>query len=54
MNSSAIFPALLQATLSEKEQQEFPGGPVVQNLPANAGDPGSTPGLGKSHMPWGN
>ena len=26
----------------------FPGGLVVKNLPANAGDAGSTPGLGRS------
>ena len=25
---------------------------MVENLPANAGDPGSSPGLGRSHMPW--
>ena len=30
----------------------FPGGAVVENLPANAGDTGSSPGLGRSHMPW--
>ena len=29
----------------------FPGGAVVKNLPANAGDTGSSPGLGGSHMP---
>ena len=29
----------------------FPGGTVVDNLPANAGDTGSSPGLGRSHMP---
>ena len=29
----------------------FPGGTVVENLPANAGDTGSGPGLGRSHMP---
>ena len=29
----------------------FPGGPVVNNLPANAGDTGLIPGLGKYHMP---
>ena len=29
----------------------FPGGAVVENLPANAGDKGSSPGLGGSHMP---
>ena len=31
----------------------FPGGPVVKNLPANAGDTGSVPGLGRSYMPYG-
>ena len=31
--------------------QGFPGGAVVQNLPANAGDTGSCPGLGRFHMP---
>ena len=30
----------------------FPGGAVVESLPANAGDTGSSPGLGRSHMPW--
>ena len=30
----------------------FPGGAVVENLPANAGDSGSSPGLGGSHMLW--
>ena len=29
----------------------FPGGAVVENLPANAGDTGSSPGLERSHMP---
>ena len=29
----------------------FPGGAVVENLPADAGDMGSSPGLGRSHMP---
>ena len=28
----------------------FRGGAVVENLPANAGDTGSSPGLGRSHM----
>ena len=32
----------------------FPDGAVVENLPANAGDTGSSPGLGGSHMPWSN
>ena len=37
-----------------KSAQGFPGGPVVENLPANAGDTGSSPGLGRSHMPRSN
>ena len=28
----------------------FPGGSVVKNLPANAGDAGSIPGLGRSSV----
>ena len=30
------------------------GGAVVENLPTNAGDTGSSPGLGRSHMPRSN
>ena len=30
---------------------DFPGDPVVKNLPANAGDTDLIPGLGRSHMP---
>ena len=33
---------------------DFPGGTVVENLPANAGDTGSSPGPGRSHMPRSN
>ena len=32
----------------------FPSGTVVKNPPANAGDKGSSPGLGRSHMPRSN
>ena len=32
----------------------FPGGAVVESPPANAGDTGSSPGLGRSHVPWSN
>ena len=28
----------------------FPGGAVVENLPADAGDTGLNPGLGRSYM----
>ena len=37
-----------------KKEWGFPGGAVVENLPANAGDTGSSPGLGRSHMPRSN
>ena len=33
---------------------DFPGGAVVKNPPANAGDTGSSPGPGRSHMPMSN
>ena len=33
---------------------DFPGGPVVENLSANAGCTGSTPASGRVHMLQGN
>ena len=33
---------------------DFPGGAVVKNPPANAGDTVLSPGPGSSHMPWVN
>ena len=44
----------LRKQFLKKENKGFPGGAVVENLPANAGDTGSSPGLGRSHMPWSN
>ena len=40
--------------LKKKKKQDFPGGPVVENPSANAGDTGSIPGPGRFHMPLGN
>ena len=40
--------------LFKKEGRGFAGGAVVENLPANAGATGSSPGLGRSHMPRSN
>ena len=34
--------------------KDFPGGSVVKNQPANAGDTGLIPGPEESHMPWSN
>ena len=31
---------------------DFPDGPVVKNLPANAADTVSIPPVGRFHMPW--
>ena len=39
---------------SKRRYGGFPGGAVLENLPANAGDTGSSPGLGRSHMPRSN
>ena len=34
--------------------RDFPGGAVVKNPPANAGDMGSSPAPGRPHMPRSN
>ena len=36
--------------LKKLPSRDFPGGAVVKNPPANAGDTGSSPGPGSSHM----
>ena len=33
------------------DKEGFPGGAVVESLPANARDTGLSPGLGRSHVP---
>ena len=37
-----------------KKIQEHPRGLMVKNLPANVGDTGSIPGLGRFHIAVGN
>ena len=37
----------------DTRQQDFPGGPVVKNTPARAGDTDLIPGPGRLHMLWG-
>ena len=39
---------------NKKAPQGFPGGTVVKNPPANAGDTGSSPGPGRPHVPRSN
>ena len=41
----------LPTNTSEIHLLGFPDGAVVENLPVNAGDTGSSPALGRSHMP---
>ena len=36
----------VSGTKEIQETEDFPGGPVVKNLPSNAGDLGSIPGQG--------
>ena len=40
-----------QRNANQNYSEGFPGGAVVASLPANAGDTGLSPGLGRSHMP---
>ena len=40
--------------IKNPKQEGFPGGSVVKNPPANAGDTGLIPGPGRSHMPRSN
>ena len=50
------FKELIVGAGKSKNSQDrgFPYGAVVKNPPANAGDMGSSPGPGRSHMPQSN
>ena len=43
--------SFIQKLACFKRSLDFPGGPVVKNPLANAGDTGSIPGLERFHMP---
>ena len=45
-----IIPSGFYFFILKGSDRVFPGGPVLKNLPANAGDTGLIPGLGKSHI----
>ena len=45
-----VLKVLAKAIKQEKEIRDFPGGTVVKNPSANAGDTGSNPAPGRSHM----
>ena len=42
---------MIAIVIIKRKFRGFPGGAVVESLPAKAGDTGSSPGLGGSHMP---
>ena len=44
----------MQGRNKDVDLEGFPGGAVVKNPPANAGDRGSSPGPGRSHVPRSN
>ena len=48
-----ILPSLVLTYdgIKKESSRGFPGGAVVENLPTYAGDTGSSPGPGRSHMP---
>ena len=47
--------SLIQTEIfKELKFKGFPGGSVVKNPPANAGDTGSIPVQARSHLPWSN
>ena len=51
----AVWNLRTHSPVDEKMRfRDFPGGAVVENPPANAGDMGSIPGPGRSHMPRSN
>ena len=46
--------SLYKTVRQECTKRGFPAGAVAKNPPANAGDTGSSPGPGRSHVPWSN
>ena len=51
---SWLFLKKLNSKGKTETSWDFPGGKICKNLPANAGDMGSNPGLGRFHRPRGN
>ena len=49
-----IYKELSKFNSKKTNNRGFPGCAVVKNPPANAGDTGSSPGRGRSHIPRSN
>ena len=54
INKETCFPPSSKIDFLRIVLGDFPGGAVVKNPPANVGDAGLSPGLGRSHMPQSN
>ena len=52
--SKVILPGPPPPPQYKNEMLDSSGDSVIKNLSANAGDVGSIPDLGRSHMPWSN
>ena len=52
--STAILSGMEGQVVFLKQLKDFPGGPVVKNPSASAGDMGSIPELRRFQMPRGN
>ena len=52
--SFKVFVFIPQNYVLKMLRGDFPGGAVVENPPADAGDMGSSPGPGRCHMPRSN
>ena len=49
-----MIPILTTIVFLKYLRRDFPGDAVVENLLANVGDTGLSPGPGRSHMPQSN
>ena len=47
-----VFEVKMEIWSIKSKGRGFPSGSVIKNPPANVGDMGSTPDLGRSHLPW--
>ena len=50
LSTKGVWLLVLTISVSKTYMWGFPGGAVVKNPPANAGDTGSSPGPGRSYM----
>ena len=51
VSDKGLIPKISKDLLKLENKKGFPGGAVVKNLPANAGDTVLIPAPGRSHMP---